>query len=72
MSQSDEPTTKPDRSGTEEKAEEECVAAKVCHISGGTSLVLLQVNCRNICNKILEFWNFVHTYNPDDVIGTES
>ena len=34
MSESDEPTTKPDRSGNEEKAEEECVAATVGHISG--------------------------------------
>jgi hypothetical protein len=31
----------------------------------GKSLVLLQVNCRNIYNKILEFWNLVDTYNPD-------
>jgi len=33
---------------------------------------LLQVNCRSICNKILEFWNLIDTYNPDVVIGTES
>ena len=32
---------------------------------------MLQVNCRNICNKILEFGNLIDTYNPD-VIGTES
>jgi len=25
-----------------------------------------------ICNKILEFWNLIDTYNPDVVIGTES
>ena len=42
------------------------------HISEGKPLVLLQVNCRSICNKILEFWNLIHTYNPDVVIGTES
>jgi len=35
-------------------------------------LVLLQVNCRSILNKTLEFWNFVDTYNPDVIIGTES
>ena len=60
MAESDEPTTKPERSRTEEKAEEECLAATVGHISGGTPLVLLQVNCRSICNKILEFWNLIH------------
>ena len=37
-----------------------------------SSQVLLQVNCRSICNKILEFWNLIDTYNPDVVIGTES
>ena len=51
--ESDEPITKPERSETEENAEEECVAVTVGHISGGTPLVLLQVNCRSICNKIL-------------------
>jgi hypothetical protein len=35
-------------------------------------LVFLQVNCRSILNKILEFWNLVDTYNPDVVVGTES
>jgi hypothetical protein len=33
---------------------------------------LLQVNCRSICNKIFEFWDLTDTYEPDDVIGTES
>jgi hypothetical protein len=37
----------------------------------GKSLVLLQVNCRSIYNKALEFSNSVDTYNPD-IIGTES
>ena len=37
----------------------------------GKPLVLLQVNCWSTLNKILEFWNFVDTYNPDVVIGTE-
>ena len=39
--------------------------------SGG-SLVVLQVNCRSIYNKVFEFWNLINTYNPDVVIGTES
>ena len=38
----------------------------------GKSLVLLQVNCRSICDKALEFWNLVDTYNPDIIIGMES
>jgi hypothetical protein len=38
----------------------------------GTSLVVLQVNCRSIYNKALEFWNSVDTYNPGVVIGKES
>jgi len=42
------------------------------HRTEGKSLVLLQVNCRNICNKIVEFWSLIDTYNPDVVIGTES
>ena len=33
---------------------------------------MLQVNCRSIYNKTLEFWNLVDTYNPDVVMGTES
>ena len=39
---------------------------------GGKSLALLQVNCRSIYNKALQFWNLVDTYNPDIIIGTES
>jgi hypothetical protein len=42
-------------------------------VSGkGKSLVVLQVNCRSIYNKALEFSNVVDTYNPDVVIGTQS
>ena len=33
---------------------------------------MLQVNCRSIYKKALEFWNLVDTYNPDIIIGTES
>jgi hypothetical protein len=36
------------------------------------SLALLQVNCRSIYNKALEFWNLVDTYNPDIIIGMKS
>ena len=60
------------KSTAEASAEEECVAATVAHISEGKPLVLLQVNCRSICNKILEFWNLINSYNPDVVIGMES
>jgi hypothetical protein len=35
-------------------------------------LVLLQVNCRSLLNKALDFWNLVDTYHPDVTIGTES
>jgi len=72
VTESDEPTTKSERRETEDKAEEERVAAIVGHISEGKPLVLLQVNSRSICNKMLEFWNLVDTYNPDVIIGTES
>ena len=40
--------------------------------SEGKRLVLLQVNCRSICNKVMEFWNLIETYNPEVVRGTES
>ena len=60
------------KSTAQASAEEECVAATVGHISEVKPLVLLQVNCTSICNKILEFWNLIDTYNPDVVIGTES
>jgi len=33
---------------------------------------VLQVNCRSVYNKTLEFWNLVDTYNSDVVKGTES
>jgi hypothetical protein len=38
----------------------------------GKSLGVLQVNCRSVYNKALEFWNLVDAYNPDVVIGMES
>ena len=70
--ESDEPTAEPERRETEDVAEEECVVVAGGHRTEGRPLVLLQVNCRSICNKILEFWNLINTYNPDVVIGTES
>jgi len=60
------------KSTVEASAEEECVAATVGHISEVKPLVLLQLNCSRVCNKILEFWNLIDTYNPYVVIGTES
>jgi len=60
------------KSTAEASAEEERVATTVAHLSEGNQLVLLQVNCRSVCNKILEFWNLIDTCNPDVVIGTES
>jgi len=55
MAESDEPTAKPERRENEDEAEEECVAVAAGHRTEGKPLVLLQVNCRSICNKILEF-----------------
>jgi hypothetical protein len=71
MVESDEPTTKPEWRETEDETEEECVAVTAGHKTEGKPLVLLQVNCRSICNKVLDFWNLIDTYNPDVVIGTE-
>jgi hypothetical protein len=51
---------------------EKCVVTAGSQQIEGKMLVLLQVNCRSIHNKIVEFWNLVDTYNPDVVIGTES
>ena len=41
-------------------------------MTGGKSLVVLQVNCRRVYNKAIELWNLVDTYNSDVVISTES
>ena len=60
------------KSTAEASAEEECVVATVGHISEDKPPVLLQVNSWSICNKILEFWNLIDTYNPDVVIGIEA
>jgi hypothetical protein len=65
-------TAKPERRKTEDAAQDESGAAAEGHTSECKPLVLLQVNCVGICNKILEFWNLIDTYNPDVVTGTES
>jgi len=61
----------PERRETEDQAVDECVEATVGHISEVKPLVLLQVNCRSTCNKILEFWHLIDTYNLYFVKGTE-
>ena len=37
----------------------QAVAEASAYRIGGKSLVVLQVNCRSVYNKALEFWNFV-------------
>ena len=64
--------TRPARRETEDETEEECVAAAVAPMTESKPLVLLQVDCRSIYNKALNFWNLTDTYSPDVVIGTES
>jgi hypothetical protein len=39
---------------------DECVATGGAQMIVGNSLVLMQVNCRSILNKSLEFWNLIH------------
>ncbi len=45
---------------------------RLMNYAEGESLVILQVNCRSIYNKTVQFWNTVESYNVDVVIGTES
>ena len=47
------------------------VAEASAYMIESMSLVVLQVNCRSVYSKELEFWNLADTYNSD-VIGTES
>ncbi len=55
------------------RGKRELTSAEVVLFSrSGGLLVVLQVNCRSIYNKVLEFWNLIDTYNPDVIIGTES
>jgi hypothetical protein len=65
-------TTNPAMRESEVVSSEECADTAGSQQRKGKLLVLLQVNCRSILNKILEFWNLFDTYNPDVVIGTES
>jgi hypothetical protein len=67
-----EATMNPARRETKVATREESVDARGAQWFEGNSLVLLQVNCRSIFNKGLDFWNLIDTYNPDVVIGTES
>src|SRR5215469_12947928 len=67
-----EGTTNQERRETEVRPREERVGSTGSTQIEGRPLALLQVNCRSICNKILEFWNLIDTFNPDVVIGTES
>ena len=53
-------------------ARDEIQTTVPAHVNEGKSLVLLQVNCRSIYKKALEFWNLVDTYNADIIIGTKS
>jgi hypothetical protein len=56
---SDTVTTNPGRKDTEDETKEECLVATMTLIVEGKPLVLLHVNCRIMCNKILEFWNSI-------------
>lgn len=38
----------------------------------GKVLKFLQVNCRSIKNKSIEFASLIEIHNPDKIIGTES
>jgi len=69
---SDGPTSNPMRRDPENKSEEIRAASTVKNATECKPLFILQVNCRSICNKVLEFWNLFETHNPDVVIGTES
>ena len=48
------------------------VAEASAYRTKGKSLVVLQVNCRSVCNKAIELWNLVDTYIPNVVISMES
>jgi hypothetical protein len=50
---------------------EECVLTAGSKQMEGKPIVLLQVNCRSILKKILEFCNLIDTYNADAIISTE-
>jgi hypothetical protein len=56
----------------EEVTSDEWVSTREAQRIEGDSLVFLQVDCRSIFNKSLDFWNLIDTYNPDVITGTES
>jgi len=56
---SDGPTSNPMRRDPENKSEEFRAASTVKNTTEGKPLVTLQVNCRSICNKVLEFLNLI-------------
>ena len=64
--------TSPEGEEAEDTTTGEQEAAAEGNTADDTPLTLLQVNCRSICNKILEFWNLIDIYDSDVVIGTES
>ena len=66
-----EGTKNPAMRESEVVSSEECVVTAGSQQIEGKPLVLLQVNCRSVLNKIFEFWNLVDTYSPYVVIGTE-
>jgi hypothetical protein len=55
-----------------DRTRDEILTMALAYKIEGKSVVLLQVNCRSIYNKALEFWNLVDTYNPDIITGMES
>jgi exonuclease III len=66
-----EGTTNSANRESEVVSSEECVLTAGSKQMEGKPIVLLQVNCRNILNEILEFWILIDTYNPDVIISTE-
>ena len=58
--ESDKVMTNPERRESEDETKEECVAATVTQMLEDKPLVLLQVNCRSIYNKNLDFRNLTH------------
>jgi hypothetical protein len=66
------PKTLPERSEIEDSPAESSADLTAENACEGKSLVILQVNCRSIYQKVLEFWNLIETYYPDVIIGTES
>jgi hypothetical protein len=66
------PKTKLERNEQEDSPAEINVVTTVEKASAGNSLIVLQVNYRSICNKVIELQNLIETHNPNVVIDTES